>query len=377
MKKFRASYTIAIGFAAVAFLALYGYRFANDLLLSGNFAPLKPGKVDIVGLDTSKAGFAIIVSNGIAKLIVGDRDQFKAGSMDEKALEADSSEKSTVPIKEMQRGINGDGDALGFFVERLNRIDETSDTWPANAPVWKFDAIEKAMRGDQALRKKLVVDLNVQLDGTPLGQISKSAFANGILVDVPVSLQVESPKGRETVIARVRTPYRPRFLVSLETQLKGRYYDSQTLANEYAAEARKVLTGETPRENVAASIAALGSAKRIASLAQIPQAILDSLTTVVNEDHIERARYEPVVNPSGTTYKLIIDLDDEGKRRLYQFSRDRVNSQLLVTVNGVAIAAPFISHGLSSGEVEITRMQDEDVVRDAVETINSMRATKQ
>lgn len=377
MKKFRASYTIAIGFAAVAFLALYGYRFANDLLLSGDFAPLKPGKVDIVGLDTSKAGFAIIVSNGIAKLIVGDKDQFKAGAMDEKALEADSSEKATVPIKEMQLGINGDGDALGFFVERLNHIDETSDTWPANAPVWKFETIQKALDGDHALRKKLVTDLNVQLDGTPLAQISKAAFANGILVDVPVPLQVESPKGRETVIARVRTPYRPRFMTGLETQLKGRYYDGKTLATEYAAEARRVLGGETPRENVAGSIAALGAARRIASLAQTPQAILDSLTTVVNEDHIVKARYEPVVNSTGTTYKLIIDLDDEGKRRLYQFSRDRVNSQLLVTVNGVAIAAPFISHGLSSGEVEITRMQDEDVVRDAVETINSMRASKQ
>jgi hypothetical protein len=69
-------------------------------------------------------------------------------------------------------------------------------------------------------------------------------------------------------------------------------------------------------------------------------------------------------------HDLTVKLTPEGRDRLWQYSRGRVNSQLLLIVNGIAIAAPRIQHELAQGELTITQMPDEVLVRDAVEIIN-------
>ncbi|HVT13370.1 MAG TPA: hypothetical protein VHE55_13975 [Fimbriimonadaceae bacterium] len=371
-KNYRASYKIAIGFALFALLAVYGYHYANLFLLGREHFPrLVPGNVNIVGLDTS-AGYGILVENRVAKLVMGSGGSFGPGKMNEKDLESSDGDRHFIPIKDMLQGMQGNVPSLSYFVQRLNDISD--DDLPPDAPVWKTEDIEKAIKGDDALRKKLVEDINVNLDGTPLDHLHKSALQNGILIDTPVPLTITHGATKRTVVARVKRSYHPIFISAVENDLNGKWANDQMIATQYAAEAQKLKDGQTQKENVPERLLSFASdAKR---LGRVPQQILDSITCVINENQITGARYVPVDTPKGKVYSLLISLTDEGTKRMWQFSNDRVGDQLLLTVRGVAIAAPFIDHALSSNELEITRMEDESLVKDAVDTINEKRAQK-
>ncbi len=371
-KNYRASYKIAVGFALLALLAIYGYRYANQLLLGReHFPPLVPGDVNIVGLDTS-AGYGILVENRVAKLVLGNGGSFGPGKMNEKDLEASDGDRHFIPIKDMLQGMRGNVPSLSYFVQRLNDISD--DDLPPDAPVWKTEDIEKAIQGDAALKKKLVEDINVNLDGTPLDHLHKSALQNGILIDTPVPLTVNDGNTKRTVVARVKRSYHPVFISAVQNDLNGKWADDRMIATQYAAEAQKLKDGQSGRENVPERLRSF--AEDAHRLAQVPQQILDSITCVINENQITGARYDTVDTPKGKVYSLVISLTDEGTKRMWQFSNNRVGDQLLLTVRGVAIAAPFIDHALSSNELEITRMQDESLVKDAVDTINEKRAQK-
>jgi len=369
-RRFRASYTIAIGFGAFALLAVYGPRFYNDLLLGReHFQPLVPGNVNILGVDTTK-GYAILVENEIAKIVFAGEGAFSAGKMDENDLESSSGERKFVPIKEMLEGLQGNIVGLSTFVERLNDIKDAEES--PDAPVWRIEDIVKAISGDRALNHELVNDLNVKLDGTPIDQIRPSAFENGILVDVPVKIWIQTNGVRRVVVARVKRSYKCQLLTTVDKRLSGKYYKKETLAAEYTLAAKQTMSGELPREDVATQLKRFAASEQ--ELAEVPQRILDSITVVINENQITWARYTTQVTPKGTAYTLIISLTDEGRKRLWQFTRDRVGAQLLLTVDGIAIAAPFVGQGLASGEIDVTQMEDERLVRNAVVTINAKRA---
>jgi preprotein translocase subunit SecD len=110
-------------------------------------------------------------------------------------------------------------------------------------------------------------------------------------------------------------------------------------------------------------------------LGPFPQKVLNSITSVINESQILGARYDTESTSKGKRFTLILDLSDEGKKRIWQFTRDRVNSQLLITVDGVAIAAPIIAHPIADNEISIRGLEDESLVKEAVATINEKRAT--
>ncbi len=356
----------------MALLAVYGYRWANDYMLSGTFAPIAPGQVNVVGVDTS-AGYGILVENRAAKLVAGNKDAFKAGTMDESSLEGGSTDKRFIPIKEMLKGIGGDGEALGFFVMRLNDIKDPELSSPA---LWKAEDIEKAIAGDPTLHRKLASDINVELDGTPLDHISKNALYNGILVDIPVPIQVNVGGPPRTIVARVKRPYRPTLVLDVERRLKDRNYDVHTLTAEYINAARELKAHPDGRENVVKSLRAFYAKSEQMSMAEAATRVINSVTPVITENQIESARYDTQESSKGKRFTLHIALTPEGRKRLWQFSRNRIGSQLLLVVDGVAIAAPFIQHGLSEGEVQISGMEEESLVQDAVDTINSKRATK-
>lgn len=367
-KRFTASYKIAIGFAVLALLAIYGYRYANDYMLGREHFPLlKPGVVNVLGVDTSK-GYRILVQNQTAKLVYGGSDKFGPGSMDEGGGDA---EKKFIPIKEMLQGLQGDIKGLSYFVRRLNDIDD--DALPPDAKVWKYEDIEKAMSGDEDLKKKLVNDLNVNLDGTPIAQVSKSALYNGIIVDTPVPMDVQVGDERKTLVARVSQPYMPTFMVSVQNRLKDKFANDEIIRTEYTVAAKLLSEGELPKEDVAASLKRLGDRSKI--MGKFPQEILDSITPALNENQIVNARYTTEDTSKGKRYVLVLDLTDEGRKRIWQFTRNRVNSQLLVTVNGVAIAAPYVAHGIADNEITVRGLEDESLLEDAVATINQAKRT--
>lgn len=371
-RRFRASYKIAIGFAVLAPLAIYGYRYSNYFLLGReHFPPQSPGQVNIIGIDPN-AGYGILIENQTAKLVLGSGGSFKPGEMTEKSLQdSDTSDRKFIPIKDMLKGMQGNIPSLSYFVQRLNEIKD--DDLHDGAPVWKAEDIEKALNGDKALEAKLVNDLNVTLDGMPLDHFRRNALFNGILTDTPVPITVQMGAEKKKLVARVKQLFEAAFMKDILNRINGKFADNSSIAAVYGAAADEIKAGTLNKENLRKRLT--GFAQDAARLAAFPQQILDSITPVINENQITGARYTSEPNPRGNTYTLHIDLTDEGRKRLYQFTRNRVHEQLLLTINGVAIAAPIIDHELASSEIEISKLQDEAIVKDAVDTINEKRVT--
>ncbi len=359
----------------LAVLAIYGHKYVDDFRLGRDrFPPLSPGTVDIIGLDT-RAGYGVIVENRVAKLVFAGQDAFGPGKMDESSLQNSGGDRKFVPIKDMLKGLRGDVAGLSYFVERLNDIKD-EEGYP-DAPVWKIEDIERALSGDKALQDKLVHDINVNLDGSPVDYVTKGAVYGAILIDSPVPLEVTDGDRRVKVVARIKRSFKSKLMTTVEQSLGGKVDVSKNdITSHYTIAAKAIMSGTAPKEAVASRLRGYG--KGLEALAAVPQKILDSITTVINEDQLTTAHYTTQKTNKGTSYTLVIGLTNEGAKRLYQFSRDRIGDQLLVTVNGVAIAAPFVDYALSSGEVQVDRLEDQSLVEDAVATINlkGSRTTK-
>lgn len=374
-RRFRASYKIAIGFVVFALLAVYGHRYANDILLAGHFPPLAPGSVNILGVDT-RAGYHILVENQVAKLVYGGAGSFQAGPMDERSLDTEGSDKKFIPIKDMLLGLQGNVPGMSYFIERLNNITDQENS--PNAPVWRIEDIEKAYSGDKVLADKLVHDLSINLDGSPLERVKvrtlQSAVYSGILVEVPVAIEIQTGPEPARMEARVKKTFKAAMLKDIEGKLAGKWNVADLIKSQYAAAVEQIQSGKAEKEDIHAHLRSFAGNAR--SLADFPQQILNSITTVINENQITGASCQSVAGPRGTTYTLVIRLSDEGKRRLWQFSRDRVGDELLITVNGVAIAAPMIDHGLAGGEIEVSGLQDESLAKSLIDTIDEKRTAK-
>jgi hypothetical protein len=320
-RNYRVSYKIAIGFVLLVVAVVFGRRYYNDYSLGREqFPRLIPGVVNIVGVDTSQ-GYRILTQNRVAKLVFGGSSEFGPGEMDERSLESSGGEKKFIPIKDMLKGLQGDVPGLSYFVQRLNNISD--DDLPAGAPVWTTEDIDKAIGGDKTLAAKLVHDLNAQLDGTPLDRISVSALQNGILVDAPVPLEVQMGDSRRTIVARVKRPYRAGFLRQVEERLRGKFEtdkarQAELIGTQYSLVAEAVRKGDTGKEDIAKSL--LRFKADCDTLARLPQRILNSVTAIVNENQIVEAHYQAEAGPKGPVYKIVLTLNDEGRKRLYQFS---------------------------------------------------------
>src|SRR2546423_2212997 len=167
----RASTKIVIGFIVLVALGYFGYTFYESRALNGlHFAPLKPTTVNLVGIDTKKGGYHIVVANSIAQLVQSEQTQFQnaeSGPDPSGAESGDSSaEKKRVPLKEMIETLQGKTGSIGRFVATLNDMKQ-EDIAPL-APDWTKSEILKAIAGDKILKSKLEKDLNTGLDGAPL-----------------------------------------------------------------------------------------------------------------------------------------------------------------------------------------------------------------
>ncbi|MDR3688851.1 MAG: hypothetical protein P4L46_05690 [Fimbriimonas sp.] len=366
--KLRSSTKIAIGFTLIAAGSIYGYQFAMKKAIMGeHFEPIVPDSVDLVGINAG-TGFRIIVVNEMAQLVESSTAFHGSESEDSGATEG--AIKKHIPIKEMLNVLKGDPHALGSFIMKVNDRDE-NDSWPPVRVVWTAERLQKALNGDKVEEAALVRDLNMNLDGTPLPTLRRASLENGIVIDYPVAVNVDI-RGKVTkVVGRVQEPYKPMLVQTVEKKYEDKQVTEDTIRGYYAEEANKALTGKKGHEDIRKAIETRMSAENAKELARYPEHILDSAIVVVNGSLIQSASYRPVENSSGKTYDLTIELTDEGRRRLWQYSEDRVGTQIMLIKDGVAFAAPVINHELAQGELTITQMRDERSVKDIVDTINS------
>lgn len=371
MRKLRSSTKILIGSVLVVGIGYLGWHFGTSWMIERTkFDAVVPSKVNIVGIDPG-AGYRIIVANQIAQLVetsggFGGQETGDAGA-------TSGSIKKRIPIREMLGSLRGDPKSVGAFVAIMNNIRE-DDTWPADQDriYWKAEDIAKAVKGDPTLSAKLVRDLNMKLDGTPLPELRFSALENGIMLDIPVKLSVNIQGKLTSVVGRMVMPYKPRLMLEVEKSYKEKAgLTRQDQANYYELAAKRVIEDPKLKEDIAKSLTDTTSERHIKELAEAPEQVLKSAFVVVNENYIHNASYNKYDGPDGKPlFNLSVSLNDEGRRRLWQFSKHRVGDQLLLVADGVAIAAPRIQHELATSELAISQMPDEILVQQAVDMIN-------
>ncbi len=372
--KIRSSTKIFLGFAALVTGGYFGWQLYAGYSVDGiKFDPVKPSKVNIIGI-SADSGYRILVANHAAQLIRGGPGNFGPSSSGDESS-GDATEKKRVPVREMLLALQGDEVALGQVVAVMNEMQETAD-WPTERIIWKETDIQKALDGDPVLSEKLVKDINVGLDGSPQKQISLTAHENGIMIEVQVPVKVQVGSEVRDMKGPLLVPYRSLIAKSIERQLKEKAYDAQTVGAYYAVEAQKISDGTAKKEDVRANLARIIDPQTNAELARPAQQVLKSATVVITDALIDKASFKNYEARGEDLNDLTIELNDEGRKRLWQYSRRRVGTQLLLIVDGVAIAAPRIRHELAQGELQITQMPDKVLVQDAVDAINSKTGVK-
>lgn len=361
---------IALGAAVLVIGGFAGYRFWVTKAIEGShFPPAVPGSVNLVGIDPG-AGYKIIVANYVAQLVEASNKFGGNDTASEGATEG--SIKKRIPIREMLEVLKGNAEALGPLTMAMNDIKE--DALPPVRVTWSAEDLKKALGGDKTLQAKLESDLNVRIDGTPLDKVRPASIENGIVIDAPVKVTVNLNGQPKEVVGHVLEPFKPRLIRAVEQRYADKAYNASMQAGYYQEEAQKVLEAPNSKEDVRQSLLERISDQTARQRAEPVERVLKSATVVVNDSYISKASSREYDTSDGKRYDLTIDLTDEGSKRLWKYSIDRVHTQLLLIANGVAIEAPRIQHVLSEGELTITQMRDRTLVTDAVKMINEHTA---
>jgi hypothetical protein len=364
----RSSTSIAIGFVALVGAIWYGSKFYNDHALANqHFDAVTPGRVNIVGIDPG-AGYQIIVANQMAQLVQASGGF--GGAESDSGGATEGSIKKRIPMKELLEVVHGDSKAVGPFVMNLNDMSE-NEGWPPVRVIWTAEDLNKAFAGDQKLKTKLENDLNVHLDGTPLSTLRISSLESGIILDYPVTVSVSVDGTVRRVTGRVEEPYKPRFCLNVEAQYKDKQVTTSTILGYYATERASLKADPKLTENVEKVIQSHISADNATQLAVAAERVLKTAVVVINEKYITSASHTGYDTARGKMFDLTVDLNDEGRMRLWKYSHDKVGSHLLLVADGIPIAAPVIRNELSKGELTITQMQDEGLLKDAEASLNN------
>ncbi|MBS1717517.1 MAG: hypothetical protein JSS72_07275 [Armatimonadetes bacterium] len=353
-------FAVGIGAAYGGWNMYAGYRVANM-----HFDPIKPGRVNLLGVEL-KSGFRIIVANQMAQLVQGASTKMGSASAEG---ESDEGSKKRLKIKEMLQSLQGNEEALGEFVASVNDLKE--EDLPVIKIIWKAEDLKKALDGDAALQEKLVKDLNVKLDGTPIPELRTRALENGICIQLSVPVRTNVGAEVKTLHGNVLIPFKPRLMQAVEARYRDKAGADKTMQlGYYQEEAKNVLEGKKEKQDVAKDIRALISPESLTKLSDEPTRILENAKVVINESMVTKATLETDDTNAGKRYTLNIGLTEEGANRLWQYSRNRVGNQLLLIVNGAAIAAPRVEHELTQQQLQITQLEDKWLAESAVNEIN-------
>lgn len=352
----------------------FGYqKYAAVQVDGANFEMLEPGRVSIVGVQAGK-GYRIVVANQVAQLIEAGNENFQnQENYDEGAEE--SSSKKRVPLKEMLQTLQGNEKALGEFVTSMNDDLKKADL-PMTEVKWPADKILAAMDGNKELRTKLEQDLNMHLDGTPLDQIRPNSIQDGIVVLCKVPVQVAVRGQKRDMYGEVKIPFKPRFIQMLQKSYEEEFNVTRaTILGNYQRLRQELVDSPGNREDIERALRTMVDPEGLRNrFADSPSRVLEHAFVALNDSFLESASYRESDGPDGKKfYDIDLNLNDEGRRRLWQYSRRNPGAQLLFVVDGIAIAAPRIRTELSQSTVTIRQIPDLTLVQDAVDLINSLR----
>ena len=365
--------TKVVLFAVAVTGAIVGgnWAFGEFQLQSFNPEPIKPGRVTLVAVDTD-LGFNIRVANSVAHLVQVDRsasDGFAAP-----AKEGGEEDARRIPMKELLESLQGNEDSLVRLVAVLNKIN-LDDIQPGMT-IWTAEDIQKALDGDQALEDQLEKDLNVRLDGSPLDQIRLESILNGIQILVPVPVNVNIEGTMKTLTAQMPMTYQPRMAKEVATIIEKRFEPTQEfiLGNYQEVAARHADSGS--RENVRKALTDFISEDRKKDLSARPEQVLQGAEVLVNDSMLETATTSVRKDDKGNEiFTIHLKMTEEGRKRLWKYSRKKKGSNLLVVVNGVAIAAPKITTELAGKQLDLTDLREKRLVEDAVKQITQLKST--
>ena len=350
-----------------------GIKAWSILSLSGfKPTPVLPGEINLVAVEKG-AGYRIIVSNGTAHLVEVSGDaSFDAPDDNERA---DTQDAGRLPMREALKALQGDTDALGTLVMEVNKA--KPDDLPPVQILWKSEDILKALDGDVNLRAKLEHDLNTKLNGDPLDTFNLDAVLNGIVIDSPVKVRVPLETETKELVCRIREPYKTLFAGSVQKMIDDRFNPTREAMIGFYRDRANTLIKEKRQENVEGSLRSRIDPKKLQSWAVGPEKILSNMTVLINENHMTGATADSYPGPDRSILSnVVIRLTDEGRMRLWKYSHDNPGFQLLLTMNGIAIAAPRIKTELAESEVMLTRVPSKELVQDAVDSINRLASGK-
>lgn len=360
---------IAAGFGVLLAAYYVAWPAYLNMQVAGIKAPpIAPDRVSLVGL-APDAG-RIVVANSVAQVVQAS-DNFGGNETDSGGA-TEGAVKKRLPVQEMLKAIAGDGAALGRFAMSMNDVRQ-DEKWPTEAIVWPADRIRRALDGDANERAALERDLNMTLGGMPARKLSPRAAANGIIIETPVTIEGIVNGRPAKVTGPFQSPYKPRLFEKLEQRLDGRAYTAQDMANEYGAIAAPILSGAEKPENVAETLRREISPELTRTRMVEVERLLRKSTVIVNSTMITGARYEPRRTDQGLSYDLTIRLNEDGRRRLWKYSHENPRTQILLVSDGTAIGAPRISGDLTGGELVISQLPDEKLVKEAVATLTARR----
>ncbi|MCW5937692.1 MAG: hypothetical protein KIT11_10355 [Fimbriimonadaceae bacterium] len=373
--KLRPSYVVAAIGALALGIAVAGPRVYAAVTLAGfNPEPIKPGRVNLIAVP-KEAGYRIIVSNGIAHLAEVRRDG-AVGGFESPSDEKDAASAPRLPIRETLKALQGDAEALGKLTMSVNKLE---DDLPPVPVTWTAEDIGKALDGDATLRAKLVGDLHTNLDGTPLKTLNLNSLLSGIVVDSPVTVNVPVEGKVQKITCRIQEPYKTLFASTVESKIMDKFNPSQAvIVGTYRDQANlvfeKIASGQKP-EDVAENLRSRIEPSRLQAYAKKVEAILGHATVILSDAYMTGATYSKYDGPRKEPLSdITVQLNSEGRKRLWKYSLDHPNFQLLMTMEGVAIAAPRIKSDLSGTEVTIKRVASESLADEAVKLINDIQS---
>lgn len=372
--KLQGSHKFVIAVLATIGLVWAGYNGYAAMRLNGvKLDVIEPGRVNILAVNPA-AGYRIIVANQVAYLAEVEGD-FAAGDMDPSS--EDVSAKSRLPLRELLETLQGDQEALGVLIMRLNNWNDVD--FAKGTTVWRAEEIQKALDGDASLQAKLAQDLNVDLKGVPLDTVNIKSILEGIIVDVPVEVDVRVGGVTRKLVGRIQELYQPQFSLSLESRLRDLPpgEDNRSFVTGVYRELAIPIIENGAGEDVRASLANRISKTRLEELAWKPRQVLNNTVVLLNESHVTSASYKSYeVGQGQEACDVSIGLSDPGRMRLWKYSHENRGFQLMFIVDSVAIAAPVITTDLAESTVTIRRVPSKDLTADAVALINEILTEK-